>query len=152
MRKKTAVVVSIVGLALALASTAQAQKKPDLTSRSSEGRGTATSDDNIKTAAGANDKASVIPAPPGKGGAPATRGTGQGTCTLMVDNRTGLWIDLYTDGNYRGQVSPYGDMVGYVGCGSTTFYARAPFSDGSYRFWGPSRGYVSGPFRWTIYP
>ena len=151
MRKKIAVAVSIVGLTLAFATPAMAQKKGTLESRSSEGRGAATSDDNIKTEAGTNDKAVAIPAPPKKGGKAATRGD-YGSCPLHVDNRTGLWVNLYTDGNYRGQVSPYGDVTGYVGCGSTTFYARANFTDGSYRYWGPSRGYVSGPFYWTIWP
>ena len=150
MHKRTAVVVSIVGLALALASPAEAQKKGTLSSKGSEGRGSATSDDNIKTAAGANDKAKVIPAPPKKGGK-VTRGD-YGSCPLYVDNRTGLWVNLYTDGAYRGQVSPYGNVIGYVGCGSTSFYARADYTDGSYRYWGPSRGYVSGSFYWTIWP
>ena len=150
MRKKTAVVVSVIALALALASPAEAQKKNTLSSRSTEGRGgAATSDQNIKVAAGTNDKAIVIPAPPKKGGK-VTRGD-SGSCPLYVDNRTGFWVTVYTDGNYRGQLSPYGNSVGWVGCGSTTFYGRADFTDGSYRSWGPSRGYVSGPFYWTIY-
>src|SRR5580765_96331 len=127
MRKRTAVAITMVGLAIALASPAEAQKKNELSTRSSEGRGTATSDDNIKTTAGTNDKAHVIPAPPKKGGK-VTRGD-VGSCPLYVDNRTGLWVNIYTDGNYRGQVSPYGNVIGYVGCGSTSFYARANYTD-----------------------
>ncbi len=149
MRNRTAVAISAFGLAIALASPAQAQKKNSLSTRSSEGRGAATSDANIKSSTATNDKATVIPAPKSKGGK-TSRGP-YGSCLLQVDNRSGYWVNLYTDGNYRGQVSPYGDLAGWVGCGATVFYGRADFTDGSYKAWGPNSAYVSGPFRWSIY-
>ena len=150
MRRKTAVATAVLGLLLAVGvtTTAGAQgKKNSVTTRASTGRGTATSDQNIKTGTATNTKGEAVAAPVSKGG---VRTRGADLCALHVDNRTGLYVNLYTDGNFRGTISPYGDLVGWVGCGSTVFYARADYSDGSYDFWGPTRAYVSGPFYWTI--
>ena len=151
MRSKAAVATAVLGLVLAVgvSTTMEAQqKKNTLTSRASAGRGASTSDQNIKNATATNTRGAKVAAPVKKGGV-RTRG-GADLCPLHVDNRTGLYVDLYTDGNYRGTVSPYGDLEGYVGCGSTVFYARASYGDGTYDYWGPTTAYVSGPFLWTI--
>lgn len=150
MRSKAAVATAVMGLVLALGvtTTAGAQgKKNSLTTRASAGRGDATSDQNIKQATASNNKASPVAAPVKKGG---VRTRGSGDCALHVDNRTGLYVNLYTDGNFRGTISPWGDLEGWVGCGSTVFYARANYNDGTYEFWGPNTAYVSGPFLWTV--
>ena len=151
MRSKAAVATAVLGLVLAVGVTTTAgaqQKKNTLTSRASAGRGASTSDQNIKKATATNTRGATVPAPVKKGGV-RTRG-GANICALHVDNRTGLYVDLYLDGDYLGTVSPYGDSEGYIGCGSRVFYARAPYIDGSFDYWGPTTAYVSGPFLWTI--
>ena len=150
MRSKAAVATAVLGLVLAVGVTTTAgaqQKKNTLTSRASAGRGASTSDQNIKKATATNTRGATVPAPVKKGG---VRTRGAADCALHVDNRTGLYVDLYLDGNYLGTVSPYGDSEGWIGCGSRVFYARAPYIDGSFDYWGPTTAYVSGPFLWTI--
>jgi hypothetical protein len=136
-------------LAVGVTTTAGAQgRKNTLTTRASASRGAATSDQNIKHARAANPKGAMVPAPPKKGGV-RTRG-GAASCALHVDNRTALFVDLYTNGDYRGTIEPWGDMEGFVACGSTVFYARADLDNGTYIPWGPDTVYVSGPFLWTL--
>jgi len=141
----------VVGLALSLGFApiaAVAQDHPKAASaKATKSRGDATAkDENIKQDAGPNDPNAKIPAPPDKGG-PKTRGS---YCLVDVDNRTPYYISVYTDGNYRGQVSPYGDLVGYVGCGNTRLYGKATFTDGSVQTFGPSVYYVDGKFTWSL--
>ena len=141
----------VFGLALGLGTSfgnAQDQKHPkSATTKGTNSRGDANAkDENIKHDSAPNDPNAKIEAPPEKGG-PKTRG---GACRAHVDNRTPYVISIYTDGDYRGQVSPYGDSYGWVGCGNTTFYGRALFTDGSARSWGPSLYYVDGTFTWTL--
>jgi hypothetical protein len=117
------------------------------TTKSTKSRGDAkAADPNIKHDRAANDPNAKIEAPAAKGG-PKSR---QSACRIHIDNRTGLYIDIFTDGNYRGQISPWDDSYAYVGCGGTTFYGRATFSDGSVRTWGPAVYYVDGAFTWSL--
>jgi hypothetical protein len=86
-------------------------------------------DPNIKSGPPkANQAAAPVPA--------ASRG-----CVVHVDNRTGWYIQIYLDGDYRGVVGPMGDVYGAVLSGPTRFYARAEFDDGSVRTWGPNQMY-----------
>jgi hypothetical protein len=69
-----------------------------------------------------------------------------------VDNWTGWYVKVYVDGSFRGSVGPFDDGTVYVGSGATTVYARADFTDGSYKYWGSRvvncpRG---GTFSWTL--
>jgi hypothetical protein len=116
--------------------------------KSTKSRGASDAkDENIKQDSQPNDPNVKTEAPPDKGG-PKTRGA---SCRIHIDNRTGYYVNIYTDGQYRGQVSPYGDSIGYVGCGDTNFYARAVFNDGSVLTWGPSGYFVDGSFTWTLH-
>ena len=138
-----------LGLALALASgVALAQAHPkSATTKAAQSRGdSGAKDENIKQDRAPNDPNAKIEAPPEKGG-PKTR---QAACRIHIDNRTPYYVDIYTDGNYRGQVSPFGDSFGWVGCGDTIFYGRATFTDGSVKTWGPSTYYVDGTFTWSL--
>ena len=137
------------GLVLGLVSaTAQAQAHPkSATTKAAQSRGeSGAKDENIKQDRAANDPNAKMEAPPEKGG-PKTR---QAACRVHIDNRTPWYIDVYTDGNYRGQVSPYGDSYGWVGCGGTVLYGRATFTDGSVKTWGPSNYYIDGTFTWSL--
>jgi hypothetical protein len=150
MRRRAALATLILGFTLAIGASGSAGaqgKKNSATTRAATGRGTGTSDQNIKTAKAANAKGRTIAAPVKKGG---TRSRGSDLCEILADNRTGLYVDLYTDGVYRGTVSPYGDLGGWVECGRRILYARADFDDGTYVYWGPIAASVTGPFLWTI--
>jgi hypothetical protein len=143
--------VLVFGLALGLGTGlghAQDQKHPKSgTTKGTISRGDANAkDENIKHDSAPNDPNAKIEAPPEKGG-PKTRG---GACRVHVDNRTPYYIAIYTDGDYRGQVSPYGDSYGWVGCGNTILYGRATFSDNSSRSWGPNAYYIDGTFTWLL--
>jgi hypothetical protein len=144
----------VLGLALAVGvvtGPALGQDHPkSATATAAKSRGDSTGkDENIKKDAAPNDPNAKVEAPPEKGG-PKTRG---GSCFIDVDNRSPYYISIYTDGDYRGQVSPFGDLVGYVGCGNTRLYARANFRDGTYQTWGPSvYDLGEGSFKWTLRP
>jgi len=53
-------------------------------------------------------------------------------CCLNFDNYTGLWLEVWVDGTYRGTVAPYdeGDVCVYGGW--TSYYVRS--SGGSYEW------------------
>ena len=53
--------------------------------------------------------------------APAQRGSTD-FCTITFDNYTGYWINVYVDGNYKGDVAPYGVGDVTVYGGYTTYY------------------------------
>jgi hypothetical protein len=144
--------VLVLGLALGFgsgATNAQDQKHPSSAKTNgtkSRGENNAK-DENIKNDRAPNDPNAKIEAPPDKGG-PKTRGA---SCRVHVDNHTGYYISIYTDGNYRGEVSPYGDSIGLVGCGDTALYARATFLGMDITTWGPQAYYIDGTFTWQLY-
>lgn len=118
-------------------STPDTQKptSKDTVTKGVKGQGSAESDPNIKGKTADNDPNSKIPPPPGKG--VATRGSNPWPCKVNVDNRTGLKIQIYVDGDYSGLSSPWGDAYMLTGSGTTNFYALASFLDGSKVTWGP---------------
>jgi len=81
-----------------------------------------------------------------------SNGGGGSSCFLHVDNHTRFYVEIYTDGEYRGIVKPFGDSTGAVGCGYVTFSGVARFNDGSTRTWGSSTFYVPGSFTWNLWP
>jgi len=97
---------------------------------------TAGNDSNIKSNSDENNPNVQTPAPPKKGGS-RTQGGGSSPCGLHIDNRTPWLMRIYVDGNYRGTVSAYADLVGIMGKGPSTLYAVAVFNDGSEKTWGP---------------
>jgi hypothetical protein len=103
-------------------------------------------DTNIKTPRAANNQgAAGSPAPAAKGG-PKSRAT---ACSFHVDNRTPYYIDIYTNGNYRGTVAPWDDLYGYVEYGAA-LYGRAEFEDGTFLYW--RRSSASCPMTWILTP
>jgi hypothetical protein len=139
-------------LALVLAPAApRAQDKPEAFKSTAAAGAAGASDPNIKKADATNDpKAAPEKAPSHKGS--KTRGFGPGVCAVTVDNWTGWYVKVYVDGSFRGSVGPFDDGTVYVGSGATTVYARADFTDGSYKYWGSRvvncpRG---GTFSWTL--
>jgi hypothetical protein len=141
--------IVVLALSVGIASRpAAGQDHPkSATTKATTSRGDAnTPDPNIKHDRAANDPNAKIEAPAAKGGAK----TRQAACRIHIDNRTGLYIDIFTDGNFRGTISPYDDTYGYVECGNTTFYGRATFTNGSVRTWGPAVYFVDGSFTWSL--
>ena len=110
-------------------------------------RGAAT-DESIKTQRAANRPDAATPAPAGKGGEAARGASG----IVHADNRTDLFIDVYTNGDYCGTLPPWGDIYCYVGTGNTGLYAVANFTTGDRITWGPATGYVDGTYTWRLWP
>jgi hypothetical protein len=104
-------------------------------------------DNNLKHRRQPNDRMPHLKLRPKKGG-PETRGT---SCRIHIDNCTPWYVDIYTDGNYRGQMSLWGDSYGWVGCGDTNLSGVAAFRDGSNIF-GPTVYGVNETFTWSPYP
>ncbi len=80
----------------------------------------------------------------------STRGI-QGT--LHVDSRVqGIWINVYVDGRYVGNVSPFGDSYFYIGQTpwETTFLSAR--SAGGTLSWNNAVRNSVGDFVWTLYP
>lgn len=72
-------------------------------------------------------------------------------CSVIVDNWTGWWLDVYIDGTYRGNVSPYGKGGQNVGAGNTRVYIVAEFKDGSRVRWGPVTKSCYDKFEVTVF-
>ena len=122
------------------------QKQDTVTVKGQRTRGQEGSDSNIKHGREPNDPNANIEAPPDKGG-PQVRG---GSCRIHVDNHTPWYVDIYTDGDYRGQVSPWGDSYGWVGCGDTNLYGVASFRGAPDVIFGPSVYDINGTFTWNL--
>jgi hypothetical protein len=91
-------------------------------------------DSHVKIDLAPNSANAKAVAPPSKGGPKSKGAAGQ----VHVDNRTNWYVNIYIDGAFRGTVEPWGDIYLYNACGSTTLYAKAPFDDGTYIYWGPT--------------
>ena len=90
-------------------------------------------------------------APPQKKGGPASK-AGY-TCDGHIDNRTGLYVRYYMNGELEAIIGPYGDYFPAYTHGSVVLYARAVFDDGSVLTFGP-RNYscVGSDFTWSLTP
>lgn len=96
------------------------------------------SDPNVKEGFTENDPDTpmTMPASKSSGGA-GSKGAG-GNCKVMLDNFTNYAVEIYINGNYRGVLYGGNESTLYYTPGSVTIYAKAPFSDGSYKYWGPT--------------
>jgi len=142
MKSKTIflITISVVSgfLATLLTSHAAAQtpdktKTIELTSTRVAKGNAKRSDANIKHGEMANNPTAKRGAPPTKGG----KARGASGCRVQFDNSTDLYIKVYVDGSFRGTMGPWDDSYVYVLPGITKVYARADFTDGSFRYWGP---------------
>ncbi len=122
MKKAIYVVLVAVSMTLAFSTTASAQKKIEVKVESKA----------VETNRGAN--------PNIKSGAPTTdnaESKARGTCRVYFDNYTGLYVNIYVDGYYKGQLSPYGEGSVSVSSGYTTVYC---LSAGGTREWSAAGG------------
>jgi hypothetical protein len=135
-----ALVAAAVLAAPSIAPAADAKKGKNVELKAQVSRG-GEADPNIKSGPPkANKAAAVVPTASRDGRA----------CTVHIDNRTGWYIQIYLDGDYRGVVGPMGDGYGAVISGPTRFYARAEFDDGSVRTWGPDQVYCPDDATYTL--
>jgi hypothetical protein len=127
------------------AATGKAVDKPSPKSRG------AGPDPNIKQDQNqAATNAQETPAPLPKSG---QKQRGPTDCWVTAANESPWYVNVYVDGTYRGQVSPWGKGIVNARAGSTTLYGRADFPNGSYNTWGP-RSFYCGPdgsFTWTLH-
>jgi hypothetical protein len=159
--RAAAIVVSLL-VVFTLVSTGQEKPKSSAGAQASSGKAEdkaaktrgGGADSNVKEGkdqAAKNDPAQEPAAPPEKGG---KKERGVFDCWVTADNYTGWWIDIFVDGTYRGQVSPWGRGTVNAGAGGTTLYGRADFTDGAVRTWGP-RAFIcasNGQFSWRLDP
>jgi hypothetical protein len=116
----------------AVAQTPDKTKIIELTSTRVEKGNAKKTDANIKHGEMANNPSAKRGAPPTKGGVRSAGG-----CRVQFDNSTDLYIKVYVDGSFRGTMGPWDDSYVYVLPGITRVYARADYTDGSFRYWGP---------------
>ncbi len=131
--KKTITGILAAGLLfLAFSTGASAQEKITVKVESKKVDATRGSNPNIKSQAPTTD---------------APEEKARGTCMIDFTNYTGYYINVYVDGYYKGQLSPYGRGTVYVGDGYTTIYG---LSAGGTVEWpakgGNCRGYYSYGF------
>ena len=93
-------------------------------------------DPNIKQGFMENDPDTPMTVPASKGGGGAKGGGGN--CKVMLDNFTNYAIQIYINGDYKGVLYGGNESTLYYTPGQVTIYAKAPFSDGSYNYWGPT--------------
>jgi len=84
-------------------SYAQAKKKKTVEVKSKSVDANRGENPNIKTGPPTEDK--------------AEEKSRAALCSIFFDNYTGLYINIYVDGNYKGQLSPYGSGTVKVGSG-----------------------------------
>lgn len=113
----------------------------------SSGKGIAD-DPNIKQGFTENDPDTPMTVPASKGGG-GSKGAG-GNCKVLLDNYTNYAIEIYINGVNKGVLYGGNESTLYYTPGQVTIYAKAPFSDGSYSYWGPTT-YSCGSNQYVYY-
>jgi hypothetical protein len=145
--KKKFLWVSILGITALASITVMAE---NASSKGVKGLAGST-DGNILSNSVMNSKNSNVAAPPTKGGF-QTRGL-NGTCNIHINNKTGLYVTFYFNGNAAGALGPWGDLYPNSTEGKGTLYAKASFTDGSVMTFGPRDFTCTGTdFVWTLTP
>jgi hypothetical protein len=132
MKKAIYLVLVAVSMTLAFSNTASAQKKMEVKVQSKAVESNRGANPNIKSGAPTTDKA---------------ESKARGTCSVYFDNYTGLYVNVYVDGYYKGQLSPYGAGTVSVGDGYTTIYC---LSAGGTKEWSAA-GNCSGSYTYKLY-
>ena len=131
--KKTIISILAAGcMLLAFSATSFAQKKITVKVQSKAVVANRGANPNIKSGPPTADKAET---------------KSRGTCSVYFSNYTGLYINIYVDGYYKGQLSPYGGGTVSVGDGYTTIYC---ISAGATRDWSAA-GNCSGSYTYSLY-
>ena len=133
MKKMILGIFVTASMLFAFSTTTYAQKKVNRDVKAVTVEGTRSSNPNIKSNAPTTDEVET---------------KSRGTCTINFVNRTGYYVNVYVDGYYRGQLSPWGSGSVSVSDGYTTVYC---LSAGGTREWSDA-GTCSGYYTFTLYP
>jgi hypothetical protein len=133
MKKSILGILAAGCMLLAFSSTTYAQKKIKIDVKAASVETNRSSNPNIKSGAPTTDEV-------------ATKS--RGTCSIYFSNYTGYYINIYVDGYYRGQLSPWGGGTVNVGDGYTTIYC---LSAGGTKEWSGA-GNCSGYYTFNLYP
>jgi hypothetical protein len=149
------VAVVLIGLPVSTVTAQEkdAAKKPTTSAAMASdkaGKSKSGDDSNVKSKSNENDASKAASGPIEKSG--KTRGFGPYTCVVHVDNRTGWNVNVYIDGSFRGAVGGGGDLYLATGNGTTSFYARADFTNDTYIPWGPRAFTCNAAYTWTLWP
>ena len=118
---------------LTFSTTSFAQKKVTVKVKSNAVEANRGSNPSIKSEAPTTDKA---------------ESKSRGTCRIYFTNYTGYYINIYVDGYYKGQISPWGNGTVYVGDGYTTIYG---ISAGRTMEWPSTAGNCYGYYTFGFY-
>ncbi|MFZ4059232.1 MAG: hypothetical protein ACOYKE_13905 [Ferruginibacter sp.] len=132
--KKVALFLFIAMVALSVNTMAQGKKtitKKVVSTAYAASRGDA--DPNIKSSAPTEDKKQ-------------DKVRGADACTIYFDNYSGLYVDVYVNGDFMGTMSPYGSLTANGG-GYATIYCK---SAGGTRVWSDA-GNCEGNYRFKLY-
>ena len=132
--KKTIFGIFAAGcMLLAFSSTTYAQKKVARTVKAAAVEVNRSSNPNIKTDAPTTDVA---------------ESKSRGACSIYFSNYTGYYVNIYVDGYYKGQLSPWGGGTVVVGDGYTSIYC---ITAGKTLEWSDA-GNCYGSYTFRLYP
>lgn len=80
--------------------------------------------------------------------APVAQARGASLCNIYFSNYTGYYVNIYVDGYYKGQLSPWGGGTVVVGDGYTTIYC---ITAGKTLEW-KDEGNCQGSYTFRLYP
>lgn len=80
--------------------------------------------------------------------APVAQARGASLCNIYFSNYTGYYVNIYVDGYYKGQLSPWGGGTVVVGDGYTTIYC---ITAGKTLEW-KDEGNCLGSYTFRLYP
>ncbi len=133
MKRKIIGILAAGCMLLAFSTTASAQKKVAVKVTQQKVDASRGANSNVKSDAPTTD---------------APESKSRGTCMIDFTNYTGYYINIYVDGYYKGQLSPYGKGTVYVGDGYTTIYG---LSAGGTIEWPTKGGNCSGYYTYGFY-
>lgn len=133
MKRKIIGILAAGCMLLAFSTTASAQKKVTVKVTQQKVDASRGANSNVKSDAPTTD---------------APESKSRGTCMIDFTNYTGYYINIYVDGYYKGQLSPYGKGTVYVGDGYTTIYG---LSAGGTIEWPTKGGNCSGYYTYGFY-
>ena len=134
MKKSITGMLAVICMMVVFSSTAQAQKKISRAVHAKTVDISRSNNPNIKTEAPTTDEA-----------IPKARGA---ACNINFSNYTGYYVNVYVDGYYRGQVSPWGGGTVTVGGGYTAIYC---ITAGRTLEWSDA-GNCTGAYTFKLYP
>jgi len=134
MKKSILGILAAGFMLVAFSTSSYAQKKVSRTVNAKSVDASRGSNPNIKSEAPSTDEAQ-----------PKARGA---ACSIYFSNYTGYYVNIYVDGYYRGQLSPWGGGTVVVGDGYTSIYC---ITAGRTLEWSDA-GNCYGSYTFKLYP